>query len=722
MSNLDRALAWAALGCFVFPARVAIDKRPAIKGWQTWANRDEGRIRAHWTRRPDHRVAVFTGRLGDDGALLVVDVDMKTTKNGEASLLKLELEGLDLPATLRQNTPSGGHHLYFKTPVAVRSTVERLGPGLDIRSGGGYVITYEMPVGTIAQAPQALVELCGVPAKARKATAVRGHRPDLDIKRAVKRAKQYLLDEAPLAIENSGGDATTFKVAARLKDFGLDAENALDAMIEHWNERCSPPWPAEALLRKITNAFAYGKEAPGAAAPETDFDPVVAPVEAPPEMNGVQHPLAVLNKEFAFVVAGGGDHILWETTDEHGLWRLEHLNLGAFHRRLEFMTLQIGKREIPLTEEWMKWAGRRSFDGLVFRPGLPTPQRFYNLWRGFAVEPWPKDKTPPALATAGLAAFLEHALLNICQGDKILNHWLLGWFAHMVQRPWEKPLTAVVFHGGEGVGKNVFIEAIGHLLGPHFLVADDVRYLVGNFNGHLERLLFMTLDEVTWGGDKRAEGKLKGLITGSRHTIEHKGEKVYAVDNLLRLAILGNEEWLVPAAHDARRFAVFEVGEGRKQDGEFFGKMLAGLTVGGYRLLLRFLQEYDLRGLNLNVAPATDALLAQKTATLDPVYDWWLASLMAGRLVSLDFGEGWIVDVDCAKARDAFRRYAQDRNIRSRLPDERILGKMLRKACPSMTRRRGRAGYTYTMPALAAARADWSRWIGQAVNWEEGST
>jgi len=101
-----------------------------------------------------------------------------------------------------------------------------------------------------------------------------GPRPDLDTKRAAKRAKQYLLEEAPLAVENSGGDSTTYKVAARLKDFGLDREQAFEAMAEHWNERCSPPWQADDLLRKISNAFDYGTRQPGEAAPEADFGPV----------------------------------------------------------------------------------------------------------------------------------------------------------------------------------------------------------------------------------------------------------------------------------------------------------------------------------------------------------------------------------------------------------------------------------------------------------------
>src|SRR4029450_4472771 len=102
---------------------------------------------------------------------------------------------------------------------------------------------------------------------------------------------------------------------------------------------------------------------------------------------GKPHPFAELNREFAYVIAGGGDCVLWETTDDKGQREVRHRNPVTFHRRLAHRKTQVGKRELPLTQEWMQWPGRRSYDGIVFRPQQPTPDRFYNLWRGFTVAP-----------------------------------------------------------------------------------------------------------------------------------------------------------------------------------------------------------------------------------------------------------------------------------------------------------------------------------------------
>ena len=143
---------------------------------------------------------------------------------------------------------------------------------------------------------------------------------------------------------------------------------ALALLLDHWNDQCQPPWAPEELDTKVQNAYRYGQSPPGIAAPEAVFSPV-----PPPE--GVEHPFTKLNKEFAFVLAGGGSHILWETTDEKGVPKLEHLAMSAFHNKFAAWKMQIGKRSTPVTELWMESAQRRSYDGIVFQPCKTPPAR-----------------------------------------------------------------------------------------------------------------------------------------------------------------------------------------------------------------------------------------------------------------------------------------------------------------------------------------------------------
>lgn len=720
---LDRALKLAAAGFHIFPIAPGKKSPPLIQDFPANATREDWTIREWWEKWPDANIGISTSRYGDDGAVIVVDVDVKSGKDGNGTLLRLELEGNDLPATLTCTTPTGGRHLFYSASQPVRQGVDVLGPGVDIRSHGGYVVgagsttelgEYAIDDRPIVPAPQWLIDALGAPRKRAEGTGQKAE--GIDPEAARKRVVDYLTNEAPLAVEGEGGDHTTFVVAARCKDLGADEDECFYAMDLHWNERCSPPWPHEELSAKIRNAYRYGTEPQGAAAPEVQFPPVEQPKDKP----AAADPVLAYNKDFAYVTTGGGDHVLWETTDETGQFTVKHLDIHAFHRRHAARKITYGKKTEETSKLWMAHPQRRSYDGLVFDPAGQHDPRFYNLWRGFSVQPF--DAFTGREHEPVLNMFLDHALVNVCGNDKDLFHWLMGYFAHLIQKPQEKPLVALVFHGSKGVGKNVLVETVGNLLGGHFLVASDKRYLCGNFNGHMERLLFLVLDEAFWSGDKGAEGILKSLITSRKHLIEHKGKEPYAVANRLRVAIVGNEDWLVPASSDERRYAVFHVGDGRKQDRAFFTRMREGMESGGYRLLLRYLLDYPLAGVDVNAAPVTKALVDQKHESLDPWGQWWLDCLTEGTLLGSDFPPEWdggVIEKD--KFRAAYNKYLRDRKITSRALSARAFGRSLLKVCPSMgsTQQRTSTGFiqVYKFPPLDQARKEWEKVHGGAVDW-----
>lgn len=709
---LTHALDLAARGFHVFPI-LPMAKTPRVKGWQQWATTDADKIRAHWSTHPNDNVGISTSHN-----LLVVDIDVKEGKDGYAALLRHELEGNELPDTFAQRTPSGGRHLVYRVDAPVRQGVDVLGVGLDVRSKGGYVVgagsvvdagAYGADEAPIADAPEWIVSLCG---KTREKVERPGEAPaNVDRKRAEERAAHYLFNEAPIAVQGQGGDETTYKVAARVKDLGCDFNQA-DMLMAQWNELCDPPWDPDELSQKIRNAYKYGNEPPGSAAPEAMF-------EAMPDVLATDenlHPFAKLNRHFAWVIAGGGSHILWETHDENGNATLMHLDESAFHKKFAAHKMMVGRQEKPVTQLWMESKERRSYDGIVFAPGRPAPERFYNLWRGFAFEPAAAAHHP------ALDAFLEHARENVCGGDEKLYRWLIGYFAHLVQRPWDKPLVALVFRGAKGVGKNALVERVGALLGPHFLLASNRRYLVGNFNSHLENCLMFTLDEAFWSGDKQSEGVLKDLITGSQHLVEHKNKTPYRVANRTRVVVVGNEDWLVPASHDERRFAVFDVGDGRKQDRRFFEDMRLGMEAGGYAHLLRFLLDHPIS--DVNDAPLTQALADQKEESLDPFPRWWLGCLERGYIPDIDFSDGWPAEVDCDALREAFGREVKRRNIRNFQPDERSIGRTLARitggAVVKFRKGRDASGkqpYAYKMSVLEVVRAAWVKFTGQPREW-----
>ncbi len=142
---LRAALSYARRGVPVFPCR-PLGKTPLTANGHLDATREERRVRAWWGRWPNANVGVPTGK---ESGLLVLDVD--PDDGGLESLKELERVSGEAPKTARARTGGGGLHLYFRYPrpsdwgtpgaaAEVRNSASVLGPGLDVRAEGGYVV------------------------------------------------------------------------------------------------------------------------------------------------------------------------------------------------------------------------------------------------------------------------------------------------------------------------------------------------------------------------------------------------------------------------------------------------------------------------------------------------------------------------------------------------------------------------------------------------------
>jgi hypothetical protein len=136
MRMREAALGYARNGWAVFPC-VAGDKRPAVKHGVLEATADLGQVGEWWGKR-EYNIGVA---CGDRSGIWVLDVD---GAEGEESLLAL---GHGFPATLTQYTPSGGLHFVFQHLPGLGNTASSIGPRLDSRGDGGYIVVAPSVVG-----------------------------------------------------------------------------------------------------------------------------------------------------------------------------------------------------------------------------------------------------------------------------------------------------------------------------------------------------------------------------------------------------------------------------------------------------------------------------------------------------------------------------------------------------------------------------------------------
>lgn len=130
------AASWARAGFPVFPC--GQDKRPLTPHGFKDATADLQAVAAFWQAHPKALVGLPTGAAS---GLFVVDLDVdKETGEpvGESSLAALGLTSL-IGTVPTVATPSGGRHLYFRD-CGLGNSTSKLGPKIDTRGTGGYVI------------------------------------------------------------------------------------------------------------------------------------------------------------------------------------------------------------------------------------------------------------------------------------------------------------------------------------------------------------------------------------------------------------------------------------------------------------------------------------------------------------------------------------------------------------------------------------------------------
>jgi len=726
MSFLQSAIELANMGFHVFPLEVN-GKLPIIQDFPNLATKDHAQIKKWWLDpvmeiEKAYNVGISTTHYNSTQALVVVDVDNKNGKKGSDEVFRLEMEGHLFSQTFTQSTPTGGEHFVYASPKPVKQGVSVLAKGLDIRSKGGYIVgpgsvidgvSYKKTSDVITDCPEWIIQACS---KIVEKEVSNKKIENINAKRAFMRSTHYLEKEAPLAHEGDGGDHATFKVAARLKDFGVDQITAFELMTDLWNDRCDPPWDLMELEKKVENAFGYGNHPAGISSPEADFEVVK---ESPDDdINYLEN----INNEYALIFGDGAHSVLQETVDQKGRSKRNFMPEATFNRKFSHTSVLDGKKLKTYSNMWLNWKDKRTYNGLCFTPEREPKHGYYNLWGGFTCKPTPY-KDASVEAKKGFDDFMEHALKNVCENDTELFDWLIGYFAHMIQRPYEKPLTSLVFGGLKGVGKNALVDRVGNLLGSgHYLVAHDSRYLTSNFNGHLDAALCLVLDEAFWSGDKSAEGKLKGITTSPEILIERKGKEPYLVDNLVRLIIIGNEDWLVPASVDERRYAVFKVGNGRMQDRKFFHDMRVNIDKkGGNEVLLHHLKNFDLSKVEVNAAPNTVGLSEQKLSSLDLLGEFWLECLHDGEISSTMI-DGWPEQISKKVFREAFYKYCKNRNVKTRNLTQDKIGKTVRKFVDFKQGTKMKSGTSWTscynIPELEACREMFEGHYKYKINWD----
>jgi hypothetical protein len=260
---------------------------------------------------------------------------------------------------------------------------------------------------------------------------------------------------------------------------------------------------------------------------------------------------------------------------------------------------------------------RRYENGVCFVPysmrawePLPRPEREkqrgkLNVFCGWHVLPRSND---------GLCQLILRHIREVwCSNDPTLYEYVIQYFAHAVQRPFELPRVAMVVVGEPGCGKTCVMACMAHLFGEHGFQLANSEHLFGRFNDVTAHRVWLVADEMRWKGDGKQSdliGLLKALITDALLCCESKYGAKFQIENCIRLVMTSNEDFAVPARVEERRYFVLRAGDVRPRP--YMDALARALTTPeGISALLHHLLAVDLSGFHVTEVPRSAEYLAQ---------------------------------------------------------------------------------------------------------------
>ena len=387
---------------------------------------------------------------------------------------------------------------------------------------------------------------------------------------------------------------------------------------------------------------------------------------------------------------------------------VSNLTDGALLVRRTLRGLGVDKDgSFKLSSEFFNNPQTICYDGVEFNP-VGSSGNYLNLWVGPTLEP-----------KAGGWTLIRSFLLEIiCNNDQVAFDFLIGYLAHALQRPEEKPGIMVIMIGGQGIGKGTFGKILRLIWSATYWHIHKIDDVTGNFNAVLERAFIVFLDEAMFAGDRKASDALKSLVTEPIIQINEKYQPARQTRSYHRFFAATNSEHFKNTERDDRRDFVLKVSEAKKNDHAYWSALNSEIEQGGTAAMMHDLLSMDLSRFKVRAKPSTAALVEQKLLSLGPVERWWQNALSQG---DIDGTGTWLTFISTIELIEAVMEFSGGKVFRKPSPVEVL--KTMKRLCPSAVNKQQQDTFKrhrgLAFPDLQQARAEFEQYIGGVVNWEE---
>jgi|GEM_PF-2037963 hypothetical protein len=629
-------------GRYIFPIKPGAKFPPLLKRNLEDASNDPAHLTAWAKKWPGANWGVAHAK----SHLLVVDIDTKADKEGEKTFDLLDLD-YGFPETEENRTPSGGRHLVYEGEhvfalgengfgADVDSPNYSLIAGCKLRDGAAYEAINNLPA---APAPQWFYEVLSAAKNKTRLAEAGDAAVDLDKPENVSWAVDFLKVDAEPAIEGQSGDHQTLKIAMGLRDRGISEPKAFELMAEHYNERCSPPWEADDLRRKVANAYAYASQSQlGGKTAEADFadeDTEIADriqTHGDPKRIEAETRERELAREREAKVRSGP---IWTKqdvldafvyiTDIDRFVRIDKPNV--MWKRVSFDAhfkyLARGKFSDQLFS--MTKGTIRRFETSAYAPGEDVSLEggtICNLYR-----------PPNVVPKAGDTAWFESHVSYLFPDEEQRRH-LYNWLAWFIQNPKRKPKHALLIQGREqGTGKSFLGEVLAKVIGEHNRAVVSQTVLGSDFNGYARRTKLITIEELRAVDRMKVKNALHELVTQDMIAVNEKNLPVIEVRNCFGVVAYTNDEAALKLEDGERRYLVLRT-DAEPKGPSYYSQLFRYLDdPEAIAAVAYLLQNWDYGAYNgAGKAPLTIAKAEMIEAGRTDLEDWLISDRAGGVL------------------------------------------------------------------------------------------
>lgn len=229
--------------------------------------------------------------------------------------------------------------------------------------------------------------------------------------------------------------------------------------------------------------------------------------------------------------------------------------------------------------------------------------------------------TFPRATNGNAIALFDNLIRILSNNNEGIYEYIYCWLAHMIQRPFENPGTALIFTGAKGCGKDTLGDflvqwIVGTALAHNY---DSTTQFWEKHDVSRENRILIKMEESVGALNRQHVGEMKARITSADLTVNDKGKAPRTSANYNHYIMTTNDGQPVKVEEGERRFNVFACSP------EWVGKLDKWKEVrealfcpDGASTIGNYLAEMDIRSFDPRKMPENEYLEQAIDAEISP--------------------------------------------------------------------------------------------------------